>query len=133
MAVRCSITIRQHARLRNLIEAIPETDWTPIPLYLDFGDGAERSRPSSSKGRRAPYKQSPNSCLGQSSPYRARTGRRSHRRYRQLEGEPRYVGIDVSKAQVDVAVRPTGQRWVVSYDETGVEELISQMEDLDRP
>ena len=44
--------------------------------------------------------------------------------------EPRFVGIDVSKAQVDVAVRPTGQRWVVSYDQTGVEELVSQMVDL---
>ena len=42
MDVRFSITIRQHKSLRNLIEAIPETDWTPIPLYLDFGDGAER-------------------------------------------------------------------------------------------
>ena len=31
MDVRFSITIRQHASLRNLIEAIPETDWTPIP------------------------------------------------------------------------------------------------------
>ena len=29
--VRYSITIRQHARLRNLIEAIPEDAWTPIP------------------------------------------------------------------------------------------------------
>ena len=29
--VRFSITIRQHASLRNLIEAIPEGDWTPIP------------------------------------------------------------------------------------------------------
>jgi len=48
----------------------------------------------------------------------------------QMEGEPRYVGIDVSKAQVDVAVRPTGQRWVVSHDETGVEELVSEMLDL---
>ena len=47
-----------------------------------------------------------------------------------MGGEPRFVGIDVSKAQVDVAVRPTGQRWVVSYDETGVEELVSQMVDL---
>ncbi len=44
-----------------------------------------------------------------------------------MEGEPRYVGIDVSKAQVDVAIRPTGQRWVVSYDETGIKELVSQM------
>ena len=46
-----------------------------------------------------------------------------------MEGEPRYVGIDVSKAKVDVAVRPTGQRWVVSYDETGV--VVVQMVDLD--
>ena len=30
-----SITIRQHARLRDLIEAIPETDWTPIPYWMD--------------------------------------------------------------------------------------------------
>ena len=47
-----------------------------------------------------------------------------------MEGEPRYVGIDVSKAQVDVAVRPTGQRWAASYDETGVGELVSQIVDL---
>ncbi len=33
--VRFSITIRQHARLRNLIEAIPETDWTPLPYWID--------------------------------------------------------------------------------------------------
>ena len=46
MDVRYSITIRQHQSLRNLIEAIPEADWTPIPLYLDFGDGAERGRPA---------------------------------------------------------------------------------------
>ena len=31
MDVRYSITIRQHKSLRNIIEAIPETDWTPIP------------------------------------------------------------------------------------------------------
>ncbi len=46
MDVRYSITIRQHKNLRHLIEAIPEADWTPIPLYLDFGDGAERGRPA---------------------------------------------------------------------------------------
>ena len=32
---------------------------------------------------------------------------------------------------MDVAVRPTGQRWVVSYDESGVGELVAQLEDLD--
>ena len=38
-----------------------------------------------------------------------------------MEGEARFVGIDVSKAQVDVAVRPTGKRWVLPYDETGID------------
>ena len=33
--VRFSITIRQHTSLRNLIEAIPEADWTPIPYWMD--------------------------------------------------------------------------------------------------
>ena len=31
MDVRFSITVRQHASLRDLIEAIPEEDWTPFP------------------------------------------------------------------------------------------------------
>ena len=35
MDVRFSITIRQHARVRNIIEAIPEADWTPIPYWMD--------------------------------------------------------------------------------------------------
>ena len=35
MDVRFSITIRQHKSLRNIIEAIPETDWTPIPYWRD--------------------------------------------------------------------------------------------------
>ena len=48
-----------------------------------------------------------------------------------MEGEARFVGIDVSKAQLDVAVRPTGQRWVVSYDQTGIEGLIPQIMDLE--
>ena len=35
MDVRYSITIRQHKSLRNLIETIPEADWTPIPYWMD--------------------------------------------------------------------------------------------------
>ena len=31
---RFSITIRQHKSLRNLIEAIPEEDWAPIPYWM---------------------------------------------------------------------------------------------------
>ena len=33
--VRFSITARQHQSLRNIIEAIPEADWTPIPYWME--------------------------------------------------------------------------------------------------
>ncbi|MDE2780300.1 MAG: IS1380 family transposase [Chloroflexota bacterium] len=40
--VRFSITVRQHQSLRNLIEAIPEEDWKPIPYWMeDAADVAE--------------------------------------------------------------------------------------------
>ena len=35
MDVRFSIAIRQRARLHNLIEAIPQDAWTPIPYWMD--------------------------------------------------------------------------------------------------
>ena len=35
-----------------------------------------------------------------------------------------YVGIDVAKAKVDVAVRPTGERWEVPRDEAGIPQLV---------
>ena len=35
MKVRFSITVRQRQGLRNLIEAIPEGDWTPIPYWME--------------------------------------------------------------------------------------------------
>ena len=34
-SVRFSITVRQHPQLRNIIEAIPETEWTLIPYWID--------------------------------------------------------------------------------------------------
>ena len=33
--VRFSITIRQRQNLRDLIEAIPEAGWTPVPYWMD--------------------------------------------------------------------------------------------------
>ena len=35
MDLRFSSTIRQHESRHNLIEAIPEEDWTPIPYWMD--------------------------------------------------------------------------------------------------
>ena len=48
-----------------------------------------------------------------------------------MEEDARFVGIDVSKAQLDVAVRPTGKRWTLPYDQTGIEGLIPQIVDLE--
>ena len=44
MKVRFSITVRQRQGLRSLIEAIPESDWRPIPYWMeDAADVAETS------------------------------------------------------------------------------------------
>ncbi|MYA61888.1 MAG: IS110 family transposase [Dehalococcoidia bacterium] len=47
-----------------------------------------------------------------------------------MSQEPTYVGIDVSKDQVDVAVRPTGRSWSVSYDGSSIDDLVTQLIDL---
>ena len=242
LAVRYSSTIRQHQSLRNLIEAIPEAHWTPIPYWMDgAADVAEttytpfQSEPDAAPARRIVRRVQPTpssqSALFATYSYHAfitdRDGdtldlEADHRRHAEIEnairdlkygvglnhlpsgrfpanaawlavqviahnlvwyvgmrqtdptwveenrgpawsshptriepeqlpgpiepasckegptltqevqmgGEPRFVGIDVSKAQVDVAVRPTGRRWVMSYDEAGSKELVSQMVDL---
>ncbi|MDP9351333.1 MAG: IS110 family transposase [Chloroflexota bacterium] len=38
-----------------------------------------------------------------------------------------YVGIDVSKARLDVAARPGGERWSVDNDEAGINELLAKL------
>jgi transposase len=39
-----------------------------------------------------------------------------------------FVGIDVSKAQLDIALRPTGERWAVPNDETGIAALVGRLQ-----
>ena len=48
-----------------------------------------------------------------------------------MEQEATYVGLDVAKAQVEVAVRPTGDRWDVARDEAGIRTLVSRLKTLD--
>ena len=48
-----------------------------------------------------------------------------------MEQEATYVGIDVSKAQVDVAVRPTDDIWKIANDEAGNRQLVSQLKALE--
>ena len=38
-----------------------------------------------------------------------------------------FIGIDVAKTRLDIAVRPTGQQWHVDYTEDGVKELAGQI------
>lgn len=45
--------------------------------------------------------------------------------------EPTYVGVDVSKARLDVAVVPSGESFSVSNDDAGVEELVGRIGRLD--
>ena len=58
MDVRFSITVRQHKSLRNLIDAIPEEDWTPIPYWMEgAADVAETSyTPFQSEPNAAPVR-----------------------------------------------------------------------------
>lgn len=41
-----------------------------------------------------------------------------------------FIGIDVSKKQLDVAVRPDGKRWSVAYDEKEVSSLVKRLKDF---
>ena len=47
-----------------------------------------------------------------------------------MEQESIFVGIDVAKAQLDVAVRPAADRWEVSHDDAGIGQLVSQLKSL---
>ena len=48
-----------------------------------------------------------------------------------MEQEEIYVGIDVSKARVDVAVRPANDGWMVSNDDAGMRLLVSHLKTLE--
>jgi len=43
---------------------------------------------------------------------------------------PCFVGIDVAKAQLDIALRPSGERWAVPNDTSGVTTLVDQLQAL---
>ena len=44
---------------------------------------------------------------------------------------PVFIGIDVSKEWMDVAVRPTGDTWRVNQGQEGIDALILQFQSLD--
>jgi len=44
---------------------------------------------------------------------------------------PVHVGIDVSKAMLDVAIEPTHEHWQVANDERGLQQLVERLRELD--
>src|SRR4029450_301051 len=47
-----------------------------------------------------------------------------------MSDAPCFVGIDVAKAQLDIALRPTGERWAVSNDASGIAPLVDRLQAL---
>ena len=47
-----------------------------------------------------------------------------------MKEAPLFVGIDVSKDRLDVAVRPTGEAWQAHYNSRGVSDLVRRLEQL---
>jgi transposase len=43
---------------------------------------------------------------------------------------PSFVGIDVAKAHLDLAVRPTGETWRVSHDDQGIAQVLTGLQEL---
>jgi transposase len=47
-----------------------------------------------------------------------------------LEASPIFIGIDVSKARLDIALRASGERESVSNDETGIKALVKRLGEI---
>ena len=47
-----------------------------------------------------------------------------------MNASPMFVGIDVAKATLDVAFRPTDQTWQILYEDAEVEALVAQLTEL---
>ena len=50
-----------------------------------------------------------------------------------MERQETFVGIDVAKAGMDIAVCPSDESWTVSNDERGIRQLVSRLKLWDLP
>lgn len=62
-------------------------------------------------------------CGARGDPGSCKDGRRG----RFPRGQPMMVGLDVAKAELVVAVRPSGEQWTVGNDEAGVQALAERL------
>jgi transposase len=47
-----------------------------------------------------------------------------------MSATQRFVGSDVAKAQLDIALRPTGECWAVVNDDAGLAALVERLQAL---
>ena len=47
-----------------------------------------------------------------------------------MRAVPCFVGIDVAKAQLDIAVRPSGEQWTATNDQAGISPLVARLQAL---
>jgi transposase len=45
-----------------------------------------------------------------------------------MSAPPFFVGIDVAKAQLDITLRPTGERWALVNDDAGIATLVARLQ-----
>lgn len=47
-----------------------------------------------------------------------------------MEKTKSFVGIDISKNQLDITVRPTGQKWSIGYNDKEIDSLTESLKEL---
>src|SRR5581483_4709474 len=86
--------------------------------------GRERAR--SSRPTRVEPEQLPGPPPREPVSTRPGRSRESRRTSRTVSEQTCWIGIDVSKAELDVAVRPSGTRWQVHNDAAGIDALVDR-------
>ena len=101
-----------------------------IHLRINQGMTDRRSRgpqrPGDSQGRHALLLNEPEQLRGPLSPYHARLGHQGGYKEDVMTSAQMFVGIDVSKAQLDVALRPEGQ-FSAPNDEAGWAQVLERL------
>jgi hypothetical protein len=50
-----------------------------------------------------------------------------------MEAVPIFVGIDVAKEHLDLAVRPTQETWQVPHDDQSIQEIVPRLQGCSQP
>jgi transposase len=80
-------------------------------------------KPVGELGSSRPSLNNPDSCLGAVSPHLARLGNGEAG----MDSSEIFVGIDVSKSELEVGVLPASRTWKIGNDEKGITDLVQQL------